>query len=125
MKRHPDLIELSREHHGALSLARRIALSEVGTSDWNALRARVIGPFRTELMAHFEDEEKRLLPLLEGNELEAVGRLLAEHQALRGLLDAIKAGEADALRQFGLLLNAHVRFEERQFFGLIEAKLVV
>jgi len=125
MKRHPALIELSREHHGALSLARRIALSEVGTSDWNALRARVIGPFRVELMAHFEDEEQRLLPLLGEAEAQAAERLHAEHRELRQLLDAIAAGRAEALKQFGLLLNTHVRFEERQLFGLIEARLVV
>ncbi|WP_341678091.1 hemerythrin domain-containing protein [Niveibacterium sp. SC-1] len=123
MKRHPALIELSREHHGALSLARRIALAEVGTTEWNALRTRVLGPFRSELMAHFADEETRLLPLLGDTQPAAVERLLDEHRALKRLLDALKSGEVDAMKKFGTLLSAHVRFEERQFFVLVQEQL--
>lgn len=123
MKRSTLLQPLSREHHTALTLAKaseRAALS----GDEALVRLtcqRVILAFQNELEPHFQTEENSLLPLLHSPETQAlVVRTLADHQQLRGLLDALRQNDAGALESFGKCLTAHVRFEERELFPALE-----
>ena len=129
MKRSPVLQPLSREHHSALTLAKaceRAALSgdEVVV---NLTCQRVIRAYANELEPHFRFEEVSLLPLLHGTETQPLAeRTLADHQQLRGLLDALRqndANDARALDSFGKCLSAHVRFEERELFPVLESLL--
>jgi hemerythrin-like domain-containing protein len=80
---------------------------------------------------HFEIEEQIMLPALEADDqLQAMGdRMCVEHEQIR---DAAKRLTADSppthealpvANQLGRLLNDHVRFEEREVFELIEARL--
>lgn len=112
MKRHPRLIQLSREHHLALRLGRTLQRGE-GVDE---LQTELPG-----LLAHFAEEERDLLPLLvargHGSQAE---RLLAEHTQLRSLFDATLAGQEDAAAQTGQALVEHVRHEERELFPLLE-----
>jgi len=67
-------------------------------------------------------EEEELLPALTARgRRDLVDRTLAEHEALRGHLAAAQAGEPGRLEAFGLLLEAHVRFEEGELFPACEA----
>lgn len=123
MKRSAALRQLSREHHTALSLALRIAKA-AGPEARNVLLATVPTLFRDELEPHFQTEEHSLLPpLARLGETALVERTLAEHARLRALAAAIGVGEASALAPFGTLLQAHVRFEERELFAVAEARL--
>ncbi|MDR0775858.1 MAG: hemerythrin domain-containing protein [Azonexus sp.] len=123
MKRSVALRQLSREHHTALSLALHIAKA-TGPEARNALLATVPVVFRDELEPHFQAEERSLLPpLAQQGETALVERTLAEHAQLRALAAAIGAGEASALAPFGTLLQAHVRFEERELFAVAEVRL--
>ena len=126
MKRHPDLLQLSREHYGALKLARdarRTAESgEPGAVA--ALAQRVVQVFPVELDPHFRIEEQGILLLLAqtgGHEL--VVRTLADHTELRRLAKALATPDADTLARFADLLAAHVRFEEREVFEAAQARL--
>lgn len=123
MKRAPALQQLSREHHTALSLALRIA--KAGDDGVRAdLMRRVPGLFAAELEPHFQEEEGRLLPqLAAAGEAALVERTLAEHAEMRAQVARLAAGEADALAPFGRLLQAHVRFEERELFVVAEQRL--
>ena len=80
MKRHPHLQPLSDDHHGALVLARRVALAAKQTPGRGALTkvwADLQDRFAQELEPHFRVEEERLFP-----QLEAAGeRALAERLA--------------------------------------------
>jgi len=124
MKRSAILQPLSREHHSALTLAKaceRAALSgdEVVV---NLTSLRVIRAYANELEPHFRFEEVSLLPLLHGTETQPLAeRTLADHQQLRGLLDALRQNDAGALGSFGKCLSAHVRFEERELFPALES----
>jgi hypothetical protein len=48
---------------------------------------------------------------------------MEEHRALRRDLGAALAGDVDGLGRFASLLEAHVRFEERELFPACEASL--
>lgn len=123
MKRSPALQQLSREHHTALSLALRIAKAADDAAR-AALMGRVPGLFAAELEPHFLEEEARLLPqLAAAGETDLVQRTLAEHADMRALVARIAAGETEALADFGRLLQAHVRFEERELFAVAEQRL--
>ncbi len=126
MKRSPILQPLSREHHTTLTLAK--ASERAAQSGDEALVSqacqRVIRAFSNELEPHFQFEEVSLLPLLHSTETQPlVERTLADHQQLRGLLDALRQNDAGALDRFGKCLSAHVRFEERELFPVLESLL--
>jgi len=126
MKRHPDLLQLSREHYGALKLARDAKrAAESGTAgDVAALAQRVIAVFAAELDPHFRVEEQGILVrLAEAGKHELVARTLADHAELRRLAVALATPAADTLLNFAELLGAHVRFEEREMFEAAQRKL--
>ena len=126
MKRSTILQPLSREHHTALTLAKaceRAAKSGDGVLVRSTCQ-RVILAFSNELEPHFKFEEQSLLPLLHSTATQALTeRTLADHQQLRGLLDALRQNDAVALESFGKCLSDHVRFEERELFPVLETLL--
>lgn len=125
MKRAPALQQLSREHHGALVLAQRIARAGDAAAI-AALMTDIPQIFRDELEPHFRCEEDSLLPRLDDAGLPALAeRTREEHRRLRALAATIAAGdsgdESAAIETFGRELAAHVRFEERELFPAAEA----
>lgn len=123
MKRSTALQPLSREHHTALTLAKACERAVQSQEKEQVAKTcqRVIQAFSDELEPHFQIEEQTLLPLLHdaGNRpLEQ--RTLTEHQQLRALLDGLRQNDVRALDDFGKLLAAHVRFEERDLFPTLE-----
>ena len=124
MKRHPELQALSREHHGALKLARdaKIAAGSADAAQVERLAARVVSCFAAELEPHFMIEEQQLLPrLAQTGDAPLVARTLVEHTRLRALAERLRTPEAIALAEFAELLTAHVRFEERELFEAVQA----
>ncbi|MDO9596377.1 MAG: hemerythrin domain-containing protein [Azoarcus sp.] len=124
MKRDPSLLALSREHHTALSLAIRLKKTVQSGDPLRIEEARdnVVVRFAAELEPHFAEEERTLLPRLATlGEVALVDRTLDEHRSLRALVrklaDPAATHAAGAfLAEFGDLLTAHVRFEERELF---------
>ncbi|MDK9703975.1 MAG: hemerythrin domain-containing protein [Sulfuritalea sp.] len=126
MKRHPDLLQLSREHYAALKLARdaRRAAGSGEADEVAALAQRVVALFAAELDPHFRVEEQGILILLaEAGEHELAGRTLADHAELRRLARRLATPDAETLLSFAELLGAHVRFEEREVFEAAQARL--
>jgi hypothetical protein len=125
VKRSAALAPLSRDHHQALEVALRLrraqdadaaAAVERFQAFWHAIGSR-----------HFEIEEELLLPALPESAPRwraACERVRDEHARLRAAGDALAAqpSAADA-RAAGELLHDHVRFEERELFGLLEEGL--
>lgn len=126
MKRHPQLQDLSREHHGALKLARaagRAALSGA-PGQVTSLAERVVHLFAVELDPHFRVEEDGLLVLLaKAGAHGLVRRTEDDHQELRRLAGALANPDAATLLRFADLLAAHVRFEERELFEAAQAAM--
>jgi hemerythrin-like domain-containing protein len=129
MKRSAALAPLSRDHHPALEAALR--LSRARTEDLGEAVARFTEFFDDHGRKHFEIEEQVMLPALEGDDqLQAMGdRMCSEHEQIcdageRLRADSLPAGEAlELANELGRLLNDHVRFEERELFELLEARL--
>jgi hypothetical protein len=121
VKRDPRLQGLSSDHHQGLVLARRIARACAdGRGDAAEARRR----FEAELEPHFRAEEELLLPALAAaGEGELVRRTLDDHATLRGHLAAAEAGDPGRLAAFAALLDAHIRFEERELFPAAERRL--
>jgi len=126
MKRCKILQPLSREHHTALTLAKACERAAKSGDEVLVSQAcqRVVHAFSDELEPHFQFEEQSLLPLLHSTATQALTeRTLADHQQLRGLLDALRQNDAVALESFGKCLSDHVRFEERELFPVLETLL--
>lgn len=122
MKRSAGLRALSSEHHTALVLAKRAA-SAVASGDWADAWIDVAQRFAAELEPHFRLEEELLLPaLMSAGETALVERTLAEHAQLRSLIYRTPH-DAASLQTFAELLQAHVRFEERELFVTAQARL--
>ncbi len=118
MRRCAALKRLSSEHHSGLVIARRARIAApAAETAWTELRQR----FADELEPHFQLEERGLLPALEAaGEQALVERTLAEHRALRRLIDG--GGPAD-LDAFARLLTEHIRFEENGLFAMAQRVL--
>jgi len=128
VKRHPSLASLSRDHHHALVLARdarRLAL-EPGQHTPERI-AELKRRFDTELAPHFALEERELIgrSVACGEPLAALAaQVVADHDALRTIIASLEpqllTSQSEA---FGARLEAHVRFEERDWFPALEAQL--
>lgn len=124
MQRDPRLRDLSSDHHQGLVLARTIRRAFDRGVATAHLVEEVRRRYETALRQHFEIEEAVLLPALEsGGFVELVQRTLRDHQTLRSHLEAAERGDLDRLRSFGILLQAHIRFEEHELFPTCEAHL--
>jgi hemerythrin-like domain-containing protein len=104
MKRDQRLRQLSSEHHNALVLARKLRRGQP---------VELPTAFEAELAPHFALEERVLLPALARTGREDLAtRTLCEHDAMRAALSEPQ--------RFAELLEAHVRFEERELFPTCE-----
>jgi hypothetical protein len=116
MKRHPALAPLSRDHHHALVLARR--LREASAATVSAEADRFLGHWREEERLHFRLEDEILLPAY------AVFGDLQQPPIIRMLLDHVLIRrDAELLSREPSLQLLHalgVTLEEREVFPLIE-----
>lgn len=128
MKRHPALLQHSRDHHHALKLARLARFAaDSGAPPAIAEAVQAIAEqFPARLEPHFQEEEEGLLVRLAGaGQQELVRRTRDEHRLLRELDERLRAQPDDlvALSSFATLLHDHVRFEERELFEIAQTLL--
>jgi len=126
VKRSEQLAPLSRDHHVALEIALRLRRAEQG--DVAAAVARFADYWAEHGADHFEQEERALLPALPLDDVELQAgsvRIRSEHKALRARAQEVLADPRDAAgaRALGEALDAHVRYEERELFPLVEERL--
>lgn len=134
MKRHRSLHPLTHDHHHALVHAHR--LMKAALPDAEMPRATIDAFFafiETKLRAHFEAEEAILgPPTRAAGDIIAIGlldRMFEEHREFWALLaklaDDVKAEHLPVARmtEVGEMLEAHVRFEERELFPVLEQAL--
>ena len=123
MKRHTALIALSRDHHHALMIARRLRQATDQTAAEAA--AAFLTHWQGEERRHFRVEEELLLPAyaVHGEpDHPAVVRMLIDHVLIRR--DAARLADQppiELLHDLGARLSSHVELEEREVFPLVEA----
>jgi iron-sulfur cluster repair protein YtfE (RIC family) len=129
VKRHPALVELSREHHAELSQARKLRRAATAPAPQRLAAGRAyVEQFFGPTADHFRREEDVVFPVYarHAGQTELVGRILREHMELNGLARELRAqvaaGEVEpaTLDALGTLLHDHVRLEERELFEEIQ-----
>ena len=128
MKRHPALAHLSREHHGALILARLLqedAPDYKGLpTDKNGKVTYALNFYHSELIKHFKEEEKVLKLVIGINaKLDSlVETIFSEHRDLHVLFKYLNNHfvETEYIDKLGKYLEIHIRKEERELFPLIQ-----
>ena len=122
MKRHPALAPLSRDHHHALVLARR--LRRAGATDSHEAAQAFLEHWSEEERLHFRLEEEVLLPAYAtygDPDHPAVIRTLLDHIRIRRDVERLAAGaDLELLHELGARLADHVKLEEQELFPLIE-----
>jgi Hemerythrin HHE cation binding domain len=127
MKRNPALTTLSRDHHQALFIAQKLRRTSVDSAP--AAVADLDAYWDSHGRAHFRAEEELLFPAYarHADPYEPMlAKLLCDHVAIRQRIGEVRTAAAPdigALHELGRLLDDHVRLEERELFGLIEAAL--
>jgi hemerythrin-like domain-containing protein len=128
MKRIKQLQPLSMEHHLSLSLAANaIRTAQNGDPDAiHQLCSDIIEDYDKTWRPHFDHEERLIFePFADRSEKiqQMCAQLTDEHRRFDDMVDQMKAGKEDILLEFGELLKAHTRREERELFPLISVVL--
>lgn len=129
MKRHKSLQSLSQEHHHGLMLAQLI---KSGSPEYKGLPNTVEGKvqhtikfFEENLIPHFNKEEKILFTISKNKNAEIdrlINELIFQHKAIYSLVDKLRKSSEPKieLNELGMLLESHIRKEERELFQGIQ-----
>jgi len=129
MKRHLALINFSREHHNALILAQILKKDGPNFKDLPAddegKRTYTLLFYKTELVKHFRDEEEILFTFVSRQSAlltEETAMLIDEHKKLKNLMHQLSStgNLVNVLDKIGMLLEKHIRFEERVYFQKVQ-----
>ncbi len=127
MKRAEQLQKSSREHHGSLVMAKKIALiAEEGTEQELLEAIETLKEYNgSELEEHFQHEERTIFtPIFEyyKEHIPLATILLKEHGYIRMLIPRLNPETARKdLADFALVLKNHTRLEERELFPIVES----
>jgi hypothetical protein len=129
MKRSAALAPLSRDHQHALDAALRLRRAD-GETVADAI-AHFHHFFDREGRRHFGIEERLLLPALPADDAEwaaCAARVRDDHATIRAGAGALADPHGidypvASARALGECLAAHVRFEERTLFDIVERRL--
>ncbi len=122
LKRNPNLVPLSREHHFGLLFCWKLKQGLAKSITPLVLREYVLNYWNKNLKEHLEKEEKIVDGMLPETD-EFLKQLYLEHSLIRDLVDQIQAQEKLNYLLFEAVLtlvSEHIRFEERQFFPYLE-----
>lgn len=129
MKRHKSIIPLSHDHYHGLMLAQLI---KKGAPKYESLPTDLIGKakhvkvsWEQELKQHFDNEEQILFPFVQGKNDEIdvlIEEVLVEHVKIKLLIDELDSTDnlESTLDNLGVLLEKHIRKEERVLFAKIQ-----
>ena len=120
IKRHPSLIPVSREHHFGLLLCWKIREGLRLGIDAKRIKRYTDWFFEKYQKAHFDIEEKYIFTILPENH-PLIVQAIQEHRYIEMLFghgqnDSLN----DALTALEQAMEAHIRFEERNLFNLIQ-----
>ncbi len=132
-KRHQSLVSLSHDHHHGLALALRLrqgnsALLNDGWTHDRQAQARVVQKFYDEeLLVHFRLEEIVLFPAMvkhvEASSL-LIHALIIQHRQMEDLIHEMHTDDLTVLDRvlidLGVVLEQHIRSEERELFVMYE-----
>lgn len=120
IKRHEALVHYSKEHHFGLLLGWKVRQGVDKNIDAERMKNYVAAACSAEIIPHFDNEERELFVLLVQDDPLRL-KAETEHAAIRQKLsDVTQNATHENLKEFTDMLDAHIRFEERQLFPHIE-----
>ena len=129
IKRHKGLTPLSRDHHQGLILAQLIRKDAPQYKDLpKTISDKVkytLSFYKDELVKHFKNEEDILYPAVKNNNNEIDSlfeEIISEHKKIKQLVVQLESVEnkSDILNELGIMLESHIRKEERVLFDKIQ-----
>lgn len=137
-KRHQSLVSLSHDHHHGLALALRLrqggnALLNDGWTHDRQAQAQIVRKFYDEeLSVHFRLEEEILFPAMLkhiAGSSSLIHSLIAQHRQMEDLIHQLHTDDPAALDRLltdlGVVLEQHIRSEERELFVVYELQMPV
>jgi hypothetical protein len=132
MKRHEALIPYSRFHRKILALA---LISKSNAPDVKGYPTKIDDKidfalvfYENELSFHFSEEKNKIFDLYKNQDHEIdllIEVLLKEREEIKLLFQQLSIKREELLlNNLGELLEKHVRKEERQFFQLLQRKIL-
>lgn len=121
LQRHTALVPLSQDHHHGLMLVLKIKKGIQYDVETNRMAAYLLHEFREALIPHFREEEDGVFRWLPDTDPLRT-RALDEHRRMEALARSISADgrNLSLLKMFIEVLEAHIRFEERVLFPLLQ-----
>jgi hemerythrin-like domain-containing protein len=133
MKREPELVPLSRDHHKGLLMSLRIEreLPGADAEGLNRLYSDLIAFWAAGLLPHFRTENECLLARLVHHvppDDDMVRRTQDDHLSMEALVATMRdtrdpEERRRALRRFGETLSNHIRWEEEVLFEETQRRL--
>jgi hypothetical protein len=135
MRRDPNLVRLSRDHHRGLVWAMRIEreLPSATDAELEVMYAELVAFWQTGLLPHFRAECECLLARLVRHaavpgDQDLIGQTQGDHLNLNALMTTMRDDPGprvrrETLRQFGDLLRRHIRWEEAVLFQATQEQL--
>ena len=131
MKRDPNLVCLSREHHDGLVMCLRIdrELPNADNATLDTLYRDLDDFWEQALLRHFRAESECLLARLIRHvavDDPMTERLHADHLKLAALIADMRDtpdSRHEAIEAFGVLLRDHIKWEEEQLFEITQQRL--
>jgi iron-sulfur cluster repair protein YtfE (RIC family) len=129
MKRHPALVHLSRDHYFGLLLAQQMKHGAAPyhgyPTDTEGKIQYLLSDYEEKLKPHFAAEENILFPAVKNLSPEIsslVDELVSEHREIFSLIEGVNAAsdKKEQMNKIGVLLDQHIRKEERQLFELVQ-----
>lgn len=121
IKRHPALVQLSRDHHFGLLLVWKIRQGIKKDIAKERISNYILFFFNEDLKDHFKEEETNIFSKLpEDNPLYI--QAISEHTEIYKLVEKIKQNPENEtlLTFFADTLEKHIRFEERSLFNYLQ-----
>ena len=129
VKRHPALVRLSRDHYFGLLLAQQLkhgaAPYKGYPTDTEGKIKFLFSDYEEKLKPHFAAEENILFPAVKNLSpgiSSLVEELISEHRKIFSLIEEVNSttDKKEQLNKIGVLLEQHIRKEERKLFELIQ-----
>jgi len=120
IKRHEALQNLSREHHEILTFGLRLKKGIQKEANLKIMNAYIDWFWESYLESHFQLEENQLFPLYKDSNL--ILQAESQHQELEVYFQKKNRNVAE-IKLMYLLLEKHIRFEERTLFNKIQNEL--
>jgi len=129
MRRDPNLVLLSHQHHNGLALCvltRRSLAADASPENIDVLARRAVDRYELELANHFELEEQILFPAISSaiGEAALITELVTQHREIERLIAQLRTAPTSALlERLCALLTAHIRREENELFQMAQQRL--